>query len=135
MDPIKAQLRNGGGRKAFIPLDCNLDNGAWFWVIFQASPKRGPDLSIWGRSEASQGRMCFELAILLTEAVWNQDWEAAANRNVVAIFHVPWGQGLWLSLPLEEFKLDARKKLLTLMIVKGRQMSSKIVICANLKTA
>jgi hypothetical protein len=32
--------------------------------------------------------MCFELAILLTEAVWNQNQEAAAAGSVAAIFHV-----------------------------------------------
>lgn len=101
-------------------LIANLDNRAWFWVIFQAHPERGPEWNVWGEGGTSGQPMCFELAILLTEAVWNQDWEAAANCHVVAIFHVPWGQGLWLSFYLRGFKLDAQKNLPTLIIVGSR---------------
>lgn len=37
--------------------------------------------------------MCFELAILFTEAIWNSDREAAAAGTLTAIFRVPRGQG------------------------------------------
>lgn len=37
--------------------------------------------------------MCFELAILFTEAIWNPDREAAAAGTLTAIFRVPRGQG------------------------------------------